>query len=198
MFSLTLVVVVHSACTSRTIWQMHNTNRRLGIVFKWAIVVFIVCVVLTFFMSYVLYLARTDPDLYQDICQKATGKVNTVAQLMCSFLSEQEAKVIRLHKKWCWSKKLCFVRQAWLLHNISRPTRFPTAFVFVTSATRTLKKHEMLGMNRSKGVQEWFTSLVKSSSSAKYPLIYTFMQGSKTISEHLNLNDTDCNKALET
>lgn len=104
MFSLTLVVVVHSACTSRTIWQMHNTNRRLGIVFKWAIVVFIVCVVLTFFMSYVLYLARTDPDLYQDICQKATGKVNTVAQLMCSFLSEQEAKVIRLHKKWCWSK----------------------------------------------------------------------------------------------
>lgn len=46
-------------------------------------------------------------------------------------------------------------------------------------------------MNRSKGVQERFTSLVKPSSTVKHPLIYTFARGSKTVSEHLNLNGTD-------
>lgn len=148
-----------------------------------------------FFMSYVLALARTDPDLYKDICQIATGKANTMHSWCALFYQSGKQKWSDSTKS---EQRLCFVRLSWLLHNISQLTTFPTAFVFVTSATRTLKKHEMLGMNRSKGVQEWFTSLVKPSSSAKYPLIYAFMQGSKTISEYLNLNNTDCSKALQT
>lgn len=153
--------------------------------------VYCVCVVFTFFMSYVLILARTDPDLYKKICQITTGKVNTMYGWCALFYQSGKSDTQKVMLK----LKDCFVRLSWLLHNISRPTTFPTAFVFVTSATRRLKKHEMLGMNRNKGVQEWFTSLVKPFSSAKYPLIYTFIQG---ISEHLDLNDSNCSKSLQT
>lgn len=109
MFSLTLgVVVVHSTCTSRTIWPMHNTNRRLGIVFKWASVVFIVCVLFTFFWSYILALAWTDPVLYKGICQIATGKVNTMHSWCALFYQSGKQKWSDSTKS-CWSKDDVFL-----------------------------------------------------------------------------------------
>lgn len=151
-----------------------------------------------FFLFSVLALTRTDAKLFQDICQifqQAKPMAHTADVL---FTIRAGSKSHQTPQKGMLQQRWCFVRLSWRLRNISRPTTFPTAFVFVTSAARTLKKHEMLRMNRSKGVQEWFTSLAKPSSSAKHPLIYTFMQESKTISERLNLSDTDCSKALQT
>lgn len=102
--TLVVVVVVHSTRTSRSIWPMHKTNRTLGIPFKWALVVFIVCCVSIFFTFYVLALTRTDAKLFQDICQISKRRSQWHAQLTCSLLSEQEAKAIRPHKKGCCSK----------------------------------------------------------------------------------------------
>lgn len=193
-----VVVVVHSTCTSRSIWPMHKTNRTLGILFKWALVVFIVCCVYIFFyvscFSFNQNWCYTFSGYLPDI-QQAEPMARTADVL---FTIRAGSKSHQTPQKGMLLQRLCFVRLSWRLHNISQPTTFPTAFVFVTSATGTLMKHEMLGMNRSKGVQEWFTSLAKPSSSAKDPLIYTFMQESKTISECLNLSDTDCSKALQT